>query len=411
MKTSRCLIFSQDLTQLSLLPLTLREYGIRFRFVEKFEMLGPLSTGVPTLAWFIDLDGVQQSVTQVTAMARRIVPDARIVFLSSRFSAEVAQECVQEHAAALLVKPVQIQRLVQCISSFQQEPELLDQDGLIPDSGEPDAVEDPSQNPAAEALIQRTRFTCPICANRFETGHFKQWKFHVSETESDFCPVYPKKVFPELYLICACPKCLFATMVGRFGRCSPMEKDRELFLEGSQIQRRRDLAGDCDLTGERTFQEGWKSFELAETVAMELRFGEWDTFFGELLLKSSWFCRRMGKKKLEEEAQKKAMQHYIRMFRPYVRRDGFFRRKAAILASLAKGETLLPDRTIILAGFLAAELSRRLGLSDQARFYYSEVLQIPFLSNYSFLHQHIQKAHQLLEDPQGAEGTRFSGGE
>lgn len=396
MKASRCLIYSQDNEQFNLLGLTLREYGIHYRAVDTFEMLGPLSESCPTLAWFIDLDNAQHSITEVSAMARRIVPDSKLVFLSSRFTFDLAQECLRERAATLLVKPVQIQRLAQCINSFKLEPELLDREEYCSEAEEPDSAEENQRQWTEEPVVGKSRFTCPFCSTTFESYRFKQWKFHVSEIETDFSPIFPKGAFPELYLMCVCPQCLYANSVGRFERHFPKEKEKATFLEGSKLASRRELIGKLDFSGERRFQEGYKSFDLAGMVAAELQFGDWDTFYGELLLKTSWLCRRMGKKNQEQQSQNLALQHYLGLYRPYLRRDGVFRRKAEILSRLPRGKTLLPDRTIIFTGFMVAELSRRLSLLDQAEAYFSEALRIPFLPSYPFLQQHIRKAYQLL---------------
>lgn len=401
MKTSRCLLFFQDTDQSSLLGLTLREYGIHFRTVEKIEMLGPLSEGCPTLAWFIDLDSIEQSVTEITALARRIVPDSKIVFLSSRFTTELAQECLRERAVTLLVKPVQIPRLVQCISSFRQEPELLDQDDFleVAQEVEPQQIDHPDWD--VNSLLQKLRVTCPVCAHRFESFRFCSWKFHITEVDSDFCPAYPKNVFPELHLICVCPKCLYANQVGRFERFALKDKERDRFLDDPCYLPRREIAGDLDFTGERGFAEGFASFRLAQETARELQFGDLDSYFGELLLKTTWLCRRMGKKQQEQDVQREALDHYTALFRPYERSDGFFPKKSEIQAMLPRGKVAMADRTVIFTGFVVAELARRLGIMDRARAAFAEVSKIPFLPIYHFLSQHIKRAIMLLDDPNG----------
>ena len=308
---SRCLIHSQDEEQLSLLKLTLREYGIHFRTIEELEGMGPLTGGCINLAWFIDLDGIQKSVAEIAATARRISPDSKIVFISSNFTLDLAQICLREQAIALLVKPFQAQRLIQCISSFKQEHEFVDREEFIPGLEEPDHDEGVLQKWAEDSLLRQVHFTCPVCANKFEGYRFKNWMFPVSNIELDFCPIYPKNVFPELYLIAVCSNCLYANHAGRFELYSPKGKEKEAFFEESKVSARRKLAGNLDFSGKREFQEGLKSLELAGMVCTELKFGDWETFFGELLLKTTWLCRRMGKKAREIEAQIVAVQHYM----------------------------------------------------------------------------------------------------
>ena len=428
-KTPRCLILSQDTEQFNLLRLTLREYGIRFRLVEKVEMLGPLTSGCPTLAWIIDLDGIQQNVTEISAMARRITPDSKLVFLSSSFTLDLAQECLREQAIALLAKPLQIQRLVQCISAFKQETEFLEREEFITESEEGGPGEGtvaqggvPSQPWTEETLVYKTCFTCPMCTKKFDALRFKHWLLPVVDVGLDFCPTYPDGVVPELFLISVCPECLYANQVGRFERYFPKEKERETFLEASRRRHRRTLVGNLDLSGKRGFEEGMKSLELAGVVGTDLQFGDWETFYGELLLKTSWLCRRMKKSAKEQEAQIAALNHYSELYRPYLRNypglqrlsplgKGPFPRKGEIQARLPRGKIPLRDRTVIVAGFLAAELSRRLSRPAEAEFYFLETLQIPFISRFPSLLQQARKAYQLLENTPRVEAGGSADGE
>ncbi|MFZ2955603.1 MAG: DUF2225 domain-containing protein [Candidatus Ozemobacteraceae bacterium] len=333
-------------------------------------------------------------------MARNIVPDSKLVFLSSHFTSDLAGECLREGALALLVKPFLVQRLAQCINSLQQEPELLDCEEFIPDSEESLRRGENIIKWTENSVFCQSPLECPFCSTKFESLHFKNWMFPVSDTESDFCPVYPKNVVPELYGICVCPYCFYANYAGRFERYFPKVNEKKAFLEDSKVQHRREFVGNLKFSGQRGFQEGLKSFDLAGLVCAELPCADWDIFYGELLLKASWLCRRMGRTLQEKEAQIMALKRYIELYRPYLRRNGAFPRKGEIISRLPRGKNLLRERTVIVAGFLTAELSRRLSLFEQSSFYFGEVLKLPILPSYPFLLQHVKKACSLLPETQ-----------
>lgn len=397
MSRLQCLVLSDDPIVHALTRATLKEYCLNYRRVPNLEMLGPLSNSSLTIGWFIDLDCVQTSVSRVVAMAVRAAPEAKVVFFSSNFTKALAEECLRHEAAGLLVKPILTPRLVYTVNFLRQEPELFGKDELIPMERESLKSFD---IPSEDTLLRNSTFGCPTCDFVFQALRMKPWAYPIFETDTDFCPICPNEVFPELYSIMVCPNCYYANYVGRFERSFVRPDLAKLFTDPVKIVQRRSFGRGMVFQGHRTHLHGVVSFELAAYSCTELGLPDSESLIGEFYLKMSWLCRRMGKTLQEQDSQIEAIEHFMKNYRPYLQKDGKFPTRAAIKERLFPGEKILRERPIIIAGFLVAELSRRLGLFEQAEFYFNEVLQIPFLPNFTVLYRHIVRVRNLMRSEQ-----------
>jgi uncharacterized protein (DUF2225 family) len=403
---AQCLILSRDETLRTILSLTLKEYRFQPRLAWSIVMLGNLSSGVWTVAWFIDLDDIEETVEEVTDFARKIAPDAKIVFLCSGFTRELATACLSREATALLVKPPSVPRLVQTIISLSQEKELLGQSELIYDPTLSTAEHDlPLLK--GDSLIIGEQFRCPVCRVQFHGQKFKLWKTPVLGIDSDFFPMYSEGICPELYSVVVCPECLFAQYIGRFGWFHP-EPDlvRGFLTEDARAERRR-IAKDFDFGGERPLAAGLRSFELAGRACEELHLDDRHRLAGEYFLKMSWLCRRQHKSLQEQEAQARALECFMYAFQPYLTCEGKFPDSEAILARGGPHFQPLQERTIVVVGLLAAELSRRLGLRDQAVQYFREVLNIPFLAKFTSLLRHAHNTYNRFQEEAGTDASEL----
>ncbi|HEY9072431.1 MAG TPA: hypothetical protein VIV61_19370 [Candidatus Ozemobacteraceae bacterium] len=93
--------------------------------------------------------------------------------------------------------------------------------------------------------------------------------------------------------------------------------------------------------------------------------------------------------------------------KPYRFTGGKFPGKTTIQSRLEPGVELLPERGIVVTGFLIGELARRLGNLRLAREYFDEVLALPFLSKYSSLLTHIHHVNRLLKEAETAAASRI----
>jgi ActR/RegA family two-component response regulator len=379
-KTQQCLILTKDPFYSDLLDMTLKQQGFRPRITSLWDRMGALSSMLPTVAWFIDLDAVTFGVREVVAKAHQIAPDARLIFFSSRFTEEMAIDCIRHQALSLLVKPFQMERLMQTVVLLRQEPELAENGGLIPSASPVATREEPSDPGSA---LKRVQYDCPVCGTGFQGLRFKIWVFPVTDTDSDFCPVTHESVHPELYSVMVCPTCLYGNYVGQFSEARFQEHLRKGFLQPKLLEERQKASFNLNLQGKRTLMHGIRSFELAALSALDLQAANREKLAGEFYLKESWLCRRMGHSKQEQEAQEKALQCFKKVYQPFV---GHAKRDARIVQKLGN----LSDRAIVVTGYLAGEVSRRLGLYAQAKFYLDDILQSPFLVRYSSL---LSQAH------------------
>ncbi|MBI3038570.1 DUF2225 domain-containing protein [bacterium] len=391
-----CLILSHDYYCQAFLEYTFKKFGFKPRFVRNVEQMEYLSAMLPTTAWFIDLDEVRLSVEEVTYRAKLHAPDAKLVFLSSKFTMELANGCIQQLAVALLVKPLIIPRLIQTFGLLHQELELVErenpkiehnyspEEAVIPEEFVPTGSET-SEHP----LLKPIRLHCPICGNHFETFRYKVGVFPAMDIDTDFCPISQEEMHPELYSIAVCPKCLFSYYFGRLEEIRVIDVLRRNFTDPVSQGERQKLAGNFEFCKERTFLHGVKSFELAAISCTQLKIRSGLKLAGEFYLKSSWLCRRIGDKDLEKEAQQRAFECFRRVYKPYLLVNGRFPSKGSLIAKSETGMDLLNDRAIVYIGFLAAELSWRLGLFEQAKKYFNETMHLPFFAKFTSLMRHI----------------------
>ncbi|RCK80660.1 MAG: DUF2225 domain-containing protein [Candidatus Ozemobacter sibiricus] len=404
------IILSRDPIYSVFLEMTIREHGFHPRLAANIELVERWSTAALTVAWFIDLDQQTLTVEEVAAKARLKAPDAKLIFLSSRFDAALAQSCIRQQALALLVKPIVIPRLIQCLNSLRQEVELLEHDEVLP-SPTGDRVERDTREAAPDfsdhPFLRPVRLTCPICGRVFEGLRFKLWTVPVSDTDTDFCPICPERVHPELYTAMVCPGCLFAHYVGKFEQTVCQEALRLQFLSTQARAERRQLAFNLDFQGERTILHGIKSFELAARSALDLKLRGNLKLAGEFYLKCSWLCRRVGHRPQERQAQEQALECLSRAYAPYRPIDDRFPSAAQVAQRMEAGQEPLNERGIAVTGFLVGELHRRLGHLGKAQEYFKEVLNMPFLHRYSSLLSHIHAvARALSEELQGHQPRR-----
>jgi len=391
------LILSQDFCYRALLDLVINQFGFRARFTDFLEQLGTLSSSLPTIAWIIDLDDVKQTVCELVEYAKQKAPDARLVFLSSRFTREMAQECIRLGANALLIKPFPMERLIQSISSIHLEKELVEKEEMVP-LEEKEHVEKNEGFSSGKSLLIRKKFSCPLCKNHFEAERFKIWVVPVSDTDTDFCPLTSSPIHPELYSVMVCPRCLFAIYVGQFERVKVNEKLRKTFLENVFYEERRRMTFGLNFMGPRTHLHGIKSFECAAITAFQLEMRNSAKIAGEYYLKASWLCRKMGNPKEEREYQEKALNNFEKAYGPYRPIEGKFPSQRSVLSLLPKGCDLLNERSILIVGFLYGELARRLKRFDLAEKILKEVRVHPALPQFTSLFHHINGVYGLLQN-------------
>ena len=394
-KALKVLILSQDEACQSLLELSIRQFGFHPRVISNVEHLVMLSTTMPIGAWFVDLDGLGKDVAELVALGRKKAPDARIVFLSSNFTHDLARTCLDQKALSLLVKPFQLPRLVQTLNQLCIEPELVE----IEEARESDREGSSLPRGRGEHPFLLTMdFDCPICDHSFRADRFKAWVFPVTGTDSDFCPLSTEYIHPELYSIIVCPGCLYAAYVGQFDEVRSPEVVKRRFLALPTREERRSASFNLDFRTDRTLLHGTKSFELAALSVTQLRVRNFVKASAEYWLKASWLCRRLGHPKAEREAQARARDLFLRVFAPYRRVQGRFPGESAIFCRLEQGMDRIGDRGIVVAGFLAGELSRRLGDLDQADALFREVVELPFFTTFTSLMQHVNSVIRNFHD-------------
>lgn len=420
MRQRQCLILSRDANYTVFLELVIGQYGFRAKVTDAVQKLGTLSASMPTIAWVIDLDGVTETIDDLVTLAKQKAPDARLVFLSSRFTIDMAQACIRLGAIALLLKPIPVPRLVQTLSSIHQERELLEDDDLIsssdqdrdaPDTASESATPDTTSSPAAgervedDPLLRRVTLHCPVCWHTFVTARFKLWVMPVCDTDSDFCPITAGAVHPELYSVMICPNCHFGYYAGKFNTLKIAEHVRREFLTPIQMQERKNLTAGLDYSGKRTMLHGVKSFDIAALAVQQLRVRNCVKLAGEFYLKASWLCRKMNHALNERQAQEKALACFEACYRPYLRQGGGFPGRDAAVSKLDKLAEPLEDRAIVITGFLAGELARRLGDRDKALRYLQEAVSIPYLHQYSSLYQHVHAVYRQLKETMTVPGS------
>ncbi|NLI77863.1 MAG: DUF2225 domain-containing protein [Candidatus Riflebacteria bacterium] len=399
MRRLQVIILCRDPIYSVLLELTIREHGFSPRLAATMDLVEKWSTTALTVAWFIDLDQQQLTVEEVSARARANAPDAKLVFLSSRFDGSLAQSCIRQGALGLLVKPLVIPRLIQILNCLRQELELVEHDEVLP-SPEAAAPETDTREAAPRfdehPYLRVVPLTCPVCGKAFEGLRFKLWTVPISDTDTDFCPICPGSVHPELYTVMVCPGCLFAHYVGMFDKASCQDGPRHQFLAPPAIEDRRKLAFNLSFQGERTILHGVKSFELAAVAAEALRLRGSLKLAGEFFLKCSWLCRRAGHPVQERLAQERALACLQRAYNPYFMTDGRYPSATIRTSRMETNQEPLSERGVIVTGFLVGELHRRLGQPAQARKMFDEVLSLPFLNRYTSLLSHIHSVARIL---------------
>lgn len=385
------LILTRDETLATLLAVTLKEFGFRYRRGSSIEDISRLSAVDPTIAWFLDLDGLRNPVPEITRHALKHAPDAKVVFFASAFTREMVENCLAMQATALLVKPLVVPRLVQTLNSLSEEPELLENESLFPSrTHHPESRSFPSEGHQLHVLF----FECCVCRERFGNVQFKPGSFELHGTESDFCPICTKGTIPELYSVVVCPACLFADFAGRFQRPSFSEQSKAAFLAPERLESRLKIAQDLDFQSERGLKEGLKSYELAAMAIRELQPLEYDKLASALFLKGSWMCRRMERTLAETDFQTRTLECLMRLYNPYHLVNGRFPEWGTVRERVKPGQELLKERAILVTGFLGGELSARLGLEGQAEFYFDQVFRLPFFAGFPLLARHIQAAFQ-----------------
>ncbi|MBF0408571.1 MAG: DUF2225 domain-containing protein [Candidatus Riflebacteria bacterium] len=395
----QCLIFTRDDNLDMLLSITLKEYGFRFQRATSFEDVSRLSQKTPTLAWFLDLDSLTRSIVEITEHAMKFAPDAKVIFFAGKFSRELIESCLQQEVTALLAKPIIIPRLVQTLNALKEEPELLENESLFPLRFNFPELE----NLKSGENYQHVMFyQCGICGERFGSLQLKPGAFEFRGIETDFCPICPPEIVPELYSIIVCPTCFYANFSGRFQRVSFSEAIKKEFMSNSHIQERLKKAQGIDFLGERRLEEGLRSFDLAVSSIQELAPREYERIAGEFLLKASWLARRKKRPLEEIDYQAQALGCLMTLYRPYLRINEQFPEWHAIKEKLKPGLELMKERAVVVTGFLAAELSARLGLNDEASFYFDQVFALPFLQRFALLSRHIHRSFLEFQNKQKA---------
>jgi hypothetical protein len=157
------------------------------------------------------------------------------------------------------------------------------------------------------------------------------------------------------------------------------------------------VALDLDFGGERGLVEGCRSYELAALTVEELAPLEYDRQASGIFLKGAWLCRRLGKPLMETEFLSRSLECLVRLYHPYLLLSSRSPGWEAAQERLKPGQKPLSERAVVVNGFLAAELSARLGLAEQAEFYFEQVFGLPFLSRYPLLSRHIHAAYRTFK--------------
>jgi serine/threonine protein kinase/uncharacterized protein (DUF2225 family) len=384
----RCLVLTRNKTVCSLLNATLLEFGFRSLETKSLEELFRVSATGPAIAWFIDLDSIRSTVAEIMGRARRVAPDARIILLAGRFPSDLVNTCLQHQVTALLVKPLLVPRLVQVISALSEEPELIEGENLLA----PWELTEPEPVHAGTSRHNVLFFECPLCQERFGCMQNKPGAIEIRGTESDFCPICTAGNVPELYAVVVCPACHYANFSGRFQKPPADAYAVGGFLTPARRECRTKMAFTLDFLGKRGFFEGRRSFELAAAGVQELEPADFHRFAGELFLKASWLCRRYGKALEEAEYQARALECVMTLYQPYLRIGTQFPGMNAVSKKLKPGQDVLKERAVLVNAFLGGELSARLGLNEQAEFYFDQAFELPFFPRFALLARHINKA-------------------
>ncbi|MBF0544470.1 MAG: DUF2225 domain-containing protein [Candidatus Riflebacteria bacterium] len=397
----RCLILTRDNILATLVGVTLKEYGFGFQRAGSFNQISQMSLTEPIIAWFLDLDGIRKPVSEIIQNASKFAPDAKVVFFATNFTRELVESCLQLQATALLVKPLVVPRLVQTLSALKEEPELLDSESLFPlRFNLPEA----ENFQAGENRHHVLFFECCVCKERFGSVQAKPGAFEIYGTETDFCPICSEGNLPELYSVVVCPSCYYGNFTGRFQRAAFSESDKAAFMVSSKLERRSNIAQGLDFQGERGLEEALRSFDLAIMGVQELQQSEYDRHASEIFLKASWLCRRLNKPLEETGYQAQALECLMRIYRPYLSMGKQFSGLDAIKERLKPGLELMKERAVVVTGFLAAELSSRLSLDEEAEFYYEQIFGLPFLSRFTLLSRHVHKAFHEFKVRKASKG-------
>ena len=398
----RGLILSQDRTVSALLHATLLEAGFRSQRAKNLEEIFRYAAEGPSIAWFIDLDRAGSPVSHLLARCREVAPDAKIILLARLFPEELVQTCQEYQVTVLLEKPLVAPRLAKVMNILREEPEFMETSSLFLREDLPEAPAEPKEKSRHQVLF----FECPICRERFGSMQNKPGMTEIRGTESDFCPICSGGHVPELYAVVVCPSCHFAGYAGRFrpGTINPFLAEK--FLEPAGREPLEKIASGLDFLGTRGFLEGRRSFELAATGAQSLSGNEFHRLASELFLKASWLCRRFGKALEEAEYQARALESIMALYQPYLRIGGHFPSWAAIRKRLKTGQEPLNERAVLVNCFLGAELSARLGLTEQADFYFTEIFELPFFQRFTLLARHINTAFREFKNLAGRKYPR-----
>ncbi len=169
------------------------------------------------------------------------------------------------------------------------------------------------------------------------------------------------------------------------------------FLATPAYERRGKVALDLEFGGERGLAEGCRSIELAALAVEELAPLEYERQASGTFLKRAWLCRRLGKPLLETDFLSRALECLMRLYYPCLLLRSRFPGWEAVRERLKPGQTPLSERAVVGNGFFTAELSARLGLTEQAECYFDKVFGLPFLSWYPLLARHIYAAFQAFQ--------------
>ena len=196
-------------------------------------------------------------------------------------------------------------------------------------------------------LLYDKELNCSLCSGEFTTKYVRSSKTILDDRDSDFCPYYQNNENPVFYKPIICPRCGYGALKKNFKEITDEEKVKVL----DRICRHwngRDHGGLRDLEEAiRCYKHIQKNAEVMEKKA---------SIQASISIRLAW-CYRYKESKQETRQLREALSHY---------------KKAYMEEKLPIGNM---DAVTLL--YLIGEINRKLGNVEEARRYFSEVIEHP----------------------------------
>ncbi|MBE3569607.1 MAG: DUF2225 domain-containing protein [Bacillales bacterium] len=187
---------------------------------------------------------------------------------------------------------------------------------------------------------------CPLCKKIFTTTKIRSRFIKVVSYDTDFSPIYQdSEINPLVYFVNVCPHCGYS-YTEEFSRYFPtaiLNEIKEKVCSRWVYQ---------DYGKHRSIKEGINSYKLAYYCATLMH--EKYVTLGGLALRTAWLYRLLS----SQEEEKRFLAIAVKQYEDSYSNGDFSRTKMSEMKIL----------------YLIGELKRRLGLYEEATFYFSKVI-------------------------------------